>query len=628
MKYHSLFKHSSLAIFVATTFNVTATTPESYSLVNKTLVKKASDNEISVDETIVVTANRTIQVSKDTLSSISILSRDDIESSPAQSVGELLSEVNGLQVSNEGGAGQSASVYSRGTNTGHMLVIVDGQRISSATLGQVAFANISIDQIEHIEIIKGPRASIWGSDAVGGVIQIFTRQLNAGEVAFDLGLGNFSQQQLSLSTAIGHGDGATTVSVAHRHSEGYDVLESAEPDDDGYERSNYAVNGFQQLDPQWRIHWLAKYDKGNTEYDNKYGGANENSLTTMQWQVGAKQINQGWLQQFSLGQQDNETVHFGNGTQESAGSFFKTQRLKASWLGRSQLSQQLAATLGIDWISEEVKTKTAYDKTERDSRALFAHLGYDNDLIIAEGSLRLDDVQGVDSEVTYNVSVGYHLNNSSLVSLNFGHAFKAPSFNALYLPKTQYSYGNPDLIAETSDSIELLYKNSGEFVTTELSLYRTDIDNLIEWIEEANWVNHPLNIAKAKIKGAELTLEVDALGFNHVVQLAYVDAKNASDNTQLIRRAKHTASYQVAYDWQRFSVQANWQYRGKRQDSEYPATIELPSYSLVNASASYELDNQWQVGLKVNNIFDKEYVSANHYIGQPAQYLLTLSYRR
>lgn len=612
MKHNSLFKLTSLALFVGGTCNAMAATV---------------DDNIAV-ETIVVTATRTVQVTSDTLSSISILTRADIERSPAQSVAELLNQVNGLQMSQKGGAGQSASVYSRGTNAGHVLVIVDGQRISSATLGQVEFANISIDQIEQIEIIKGPRAAIWGADAIGGVIQIFTRQLDDGEVAFDLGLGNFSQQQLSLSAGIGHGDGATTFTLAHRHSDGYDVLDTGEPDDDGYERSSYSLKGFQQLDPQWQINWLAKYDRGNSDYDKSSGVNSKNSLTTTQWQVGAKQTHQSWLQQFSIGQQDNETVAFGNGTSEADGDLFKTKRLQANWLGRLEISQQFAATLGVDLINEEVVTKTNYAIAERDHSAVFTHLGYDNDLIIAEAALRFDDIEGFGSEVTYNASLGFHLNNHSLVSLNIGRGFKAPSFNDLYLPVSIYSYGNPDLVAETSNSIEVLYKNNGDLITTEFSIHQTDVDNLIEWVADQNFAYHPLNVAKAKIKGVELTLEAEALGLNHRLQLAYLDAKDASDNSPLIRRAKHTASYQLSYDWQRFGAQANLQYQGKRQDTEWPSTIELPSHTLVNLSAYYQLDEQWKFGLKANNIFDKDYVSANHYVGQPAQYLLTLSYRR
>lgn len=608
MKY---FKLTSAAVFACATLSV-----------------NASEQQVVVDETILVTASRSEQSTVDVLSSFSILTRSDIELSPAQSVAELLNEVNGIQISQQGGAGQTASVYSRGTNTGHILVVVDGQRINSATLGQVEFSNLAIDQIERIEIIKGPRASIWGSDAIGGVIQIFTRQLNGGEVALDLSLGNFSQQQLSASGAVSHGDGATTLTVSHRKSDGYDVFDLAESDADGYRRDNLAISGHQQLDQDWRVNWLVKYNEGDSEFDNLFGGANESSLTTSQWHISAKQLTQDWSQQFSVGQQRNEMISFGNGIKESDGSLFETQRLQANWLGHTQLSPELAATLGADFIREQVTTQTQYSLTKRDISAVYGHLIFDNDAVITEASLRYDDIENVGSEVTYNASAGLHLSSDSILSINLGHGFKAPGFNDLYYPKNAFSYGNPELEAETSDSIELLYKNQIGGIYTELSLYQTDIDNLIEWTPDQNFAYRPLNVATAKIKGAELTLQGQMLGLNHSLQLGYLDPKNANDDSQLIRRAKRTANYQLAYDWDNISLQASVHYQGKRRDIEWPSTIELPSHTLVHLSGHYRLDNQWTLGIKANNIFDREYVTANHYVGQPAQYLVTLSYRQ
>jgi len=591
-----------------------------------TLANQTSDN-IDETENIIVTANRTSQNSADLLSSVKVISRADINLSSANSVAELLNEVNGLQISQNGGAGQATSLFSRGTNSGHTLVIIDGQRISSATLGQVPFADLAIEQVERIEVIKGPRAALWGSDAIGGVIQIFTRKLADGEIAADLGFGNMSQQQLSISGALGHGDGSTTFTASTKSSDGYDVFEGAEDDDDGYNRENISIVGQQTLTPNWQLTWLAKYDQGESDYDNAFGGANESSFENQQWQLSAHQNDGNWNQNIFIGQQKNESSTFGNGVTEKEGTFFQTKRLQASWLGGYQLSNQVTANLGFDLIDEEVDSKTPYDVTQRDIKAAFTRLAFDNNNIILDGALRYDDIEGVDSEVTYNFSAGLRFAQDTLISLNIGSGFKAPSFNDLYYPEGLYSYGNPDLVAETSDSIELLVKSEFSNINAELSIFSTEIDNLIEWQPDENYAYHPINVNKAEIEGVELTLDSEFLGLNHQAQLSYLDAKDGNTKEPLIRRAKHTASYQVSQTWEKLNLLASVNYQGEREDSEWPGTITLPSHTLVNISAAYQVTTDWSVALKVNNLFDKDYVTNNNYIGQPVQYLFTVSYR-
>lgn len=578
-------------------------------------------------ETIVVTANRTPQNQSDLLSSVKVISRYDIELSSAKSVAELLNEVNGLQISQTGGAGQTTSLFTRGTNSGHTLVVIDGQRISSATLGSVSFADLATEQIERIEVIKGPRAALWGSDAIGGVIQIFTRQLEAGEVAIDLGLGNDGQQEATISSAIGHGDGSTTFTVSGKSSDGYDVYDLAESDDDGYSRENISIVGQQNLNQEWQVNWLAKYNQGLSEYDPSFGGANKNTFDTLQWQLSATQNTENWYQQLFIGQQKNESTTYGNGISEENGNTIETERLQGSWLASYQLTNELSSNFGIDLINEKVDSATNYVIDERDIHSVFARLAYDNDTIIIDGAVRYDDIENVDSEVTYSLSAGLRFAQDSLISLNIGSGFKAPSFNDLYYPNDGFSYGDPNLQAETSDSIELMVKSNFVGITTELSIYNTKIDNLIEWQPDQMFAYHPVNVNKAEINGIELTLAAQLLGLDHQLQLHYLDAKDDTTDEPLIRRAKRNASYQISQSWDKISLLASIHYQGEREDSEWPGTVTLPSHTIVNASAFYQLDEAWRLGIKINNLFDRDYVTNNHFIGQPAQYLLTVSYR-
>jgi vitamin B12 transporter len=204
----------------------------------------------------------------------------------------------------------------------------------------------------------------------------------------------------------------------------------------------------------------------------------------------------------------------------------------------------------------------------------------------------------------------------------------------LYFPESIYSYGNPDLVAETSDSIELLVKSELSGINAELSIYNTEIENLIQWQPDANFAYYPDNVDKAEIDGVELTLSAEFLGLNHQVQLNYLDAKDSNTNQPLIRRAKHTASYQISQHWEKLNLLASINYQGEREDAAFdpitfsPIRVLLSSHTLVNVSAAYQVTSDWSAALKVNNVFDKDYVTNSSYIGQPAQYLLTVSYRK
>jgi vitamin B12 transporter len=589
--------------------------------------KTLEKNEPIIEEIIVVTAIRTPQNSAEIMSSFAVMTREDIEQLPVSSVAELLNTVNGLQMSQNGGTGQTTSVFTRGTNAGHTLVVVDGQRISSATLGQVAFSNLSLDQIERVEVIKGPRTSLWGSDAIGGVIQIFTRQLNPGEASVDLGYGTQNIKQASISTAFAHGKGGTTITLAARAADGFDVFEPEEIDDDGYRRENISLIGYQNINAQWTVNWLAKYDQGNGEYDNSYG-ADENAFEAHQWQLSAQHNQENWYQEFRLGTQKNKSITFGKGISEQDGSFFETLRLQASWLGSYQLSPTVSSTSGIDLTKEKVDTVNAYNQDKRGLYAVFTHLNYDNNTQIIEGSIRYDDIEDVKSKLTYNASIGQRFSADTLLSLNMGSGFKAPSFNDLYYPTDEYSIGNPDLIPESSTSTEVLMKTSLVNIDTELSIYQTKIDDLIEWDLDQDYRYTPTNIAQAKIKGIELTFASEFFNVNHELQLGYVEAVNTTTNEPLIRRSKNSARYQLSRQWQQLKMLASINYQGEREDSQWPGTVTLKSYTLVNVSASYQINSAWTAGININNLLDKKYYSASNYVGQPAQYMLTVSYRQ
>ena len=235
---------------------------------------QANTNQASADdiEKISVTATRSAMNIDQVLTSQIVITRADIELSQAQSISDLLSTVAGIDIVKSGGKGQGTSVFMRGTNSDHTLVLIDGVRIGSATSGTATFNTISPEMIERIEIVKGPRAALWGSDAIGGVIQIFTRKLQAGEFFAGATLGSDKYQQLKAGIGFSHGDGFTSVNVNKVKSDGFDVKNDGEDDRDGYDFLSVAIRGQQKINTALTLDWLFTNDQGDNEYDSFYNG--------------------------------------------------------------------------------------------------------------------------------------------------------------------------------------------------------------------------------------------------------------------------------------------------------------------------------------------------------------------
>ena len=387
-------------------------------------------------ETITVTATRTSQDLESSLASINVINRADIEAIKPLSTLELLSTVAGLDISQQGGRGQSSSVFMRGTNANHTLVLVDGIRISSATLGTSDLQSIAPSQIERIEIVKGPRAAIWGSDAIGGVIQIFTRKTQG--VTLNASLGSEGYKGLSATVGFEHGDGSSTISLSREEADGFDVLANAEPDKDGFEHTTFTATGEQNVSNALQLTYLLQKNKGDNQYDNRFGGNNQVESDNYAWNLGANyQWAENNLVSVKVGQNQDSRLNYKAG--ENTDSLFETNRDQISIVNNSELTSDTALTYGVDYISESITTTVnqstpAYNEDKRNLVGVFAYGQHKVDQFTLEAALRYDDVENIDSEVTYNLGVGYDLTDNTKLAVNHSTGFKAPTFNDLYYP--------------------------------------------------------------------------------------------------------------------------------------------------------------------------------------------------
>ncbi|MEY8201256.1 MAG: TonB-dependent receptor [Colwellia sp.] len=593
------------------------------------------------DENIVITANRSIQDKFDTLAAVNIFTRENIDKIQPLSISDLLGRVAGISISTQGTSAHQSSVFVRGTNSDHILVLVNGVRVGSATLGVKSIADIPVQLVERVEVIKGPRAALWGSDAVGGVIQIFTRDLSAGEGQVGVKIGSNNLYQGYGALGFGNEKHSYTLSATAEKSDGFDVIVPDgssiftvdQNDEDGYDRQSVAISGTSQFTQAYALELNTQYDQGTTEIDaNPQYSGDENSYENYHFLLrNHLQLEQLYLQLgLSTSQDSTEDNYSKYNTQNSASnknSLFTTSREQVTALAQLPLADSSAVTAGVEWYTESIDSSNEYGETDRNAKAIFVTGRHDIELVKIEASIRYDKVGDIDGETTYQVAAGYQVNKQLLFSLSHGSAFKAPSFNDLYYPWS----GNPDLISETADSSEFLARFQNETLSAEISIYQADIDNLIEWapvdISDPFSPWKPSNVAQAKILGAEATFTADIYDANNTLTLSHVDAESKTTGRQLARRANFSANYNLVYPLNQLDFTFDINYQGSRYSNANDPVKKLKAYTLLDIGLNIRLNSQVSLLAKVTNLTDKDYQTASEYPGSERGYSLALDYK-
>ncbi|NTS77765.1 TonB-dependent receptor [Catenovulum sp. SM1970] len=585
-------------------------------------------------ERILVTANRTQEDSFLALSSHEVITAADIERLQPQNITEILDDVAGVSVASQGGGGQSSSVFMRGTNSNHVLILVDGQRISSGTLGTANYAAISPAQIERIEVVKGPRAALWGSDAIGGVIQIFTKQYKAGEGVVSATLGSNGYWQAQAAVGLGNSDHNVTLSASVEESDGFDVQDSdAKNDDDGYDRQAFVLNANSQLTDTFALGFIANYSQGGAEYDASR--ADENEFENYSTKL-ITTYNSGYLfVEASVGRTQDHSEAFGNGQAKKDATIYETARDSASLIADYQFSEATSVSAGADWYSEDISESTSsFSEEERDTAAFFVSARHDVNNFMLEAATRYDDVDGIDSETTYNASLGYRFEDTWVVSFNHGTGFKAPSFNDLYYPE-QWGYrGNQDLMPETSTTNEILIRNALDNAVLEVAIFQTDVENLISWtgqvVEGDTTWTQPVNVSEAEMKGIELTARITQEDWTYQAYVAYIKSEDAKTGDDLARRPELTANYSVSYALDAFTFDAKLSYRDD-SISEYTWStnepVEVDSFWTLDLGVNYLITDDWNVSLRGFNVSDEDTITVTGYNDEGAAFRLSTRYQ-
>lgn len=588
-----------------------------------------TQNPAQADQ-LVVTATRMAQTIDQSLVPVSVLTREDIDRSPATSLPELLSQLPGVDFSISGGYGKTSSLFMRGTSSGHTLVLIDGVKIGSSTLGLTPVEDVSLDQIERIEVVRGPRSSLYGSEAIGGVIQIFTKKPQEGMTgSARLGAGNHNTSEASASLGLGSEQGGMTVNLSRFKTDGIDSRLAYDADQDGYENNNASINVNKEIGDSTKIEFFAFRTEAKNEYDDYLQPNNDYSKKLQQTLAVnfSSALSETWDISGGINQHRDESEAF-----DSNPGQFRTKRHSADIKSDHYLSDTQVLTLGVDYLEDQVfKDGTNYDRTERTNKAAYGQWQGQLGRWSLLAGARHDDNESYGGKNTGNLNLGYQLSKSRRILVSYGTAFKAPTFNDLYF-SSGYAVGNIDLKPEESRSFELGYEFRKEQLSYGARVFRTDIDNLIEW----NWWDFypmkPFNVRSAEIKGLELEG-----GFVHDqwrgnVSATFLDPRDKDENKVLVKRARRTLQLDLSRRSESLVLSASLLAQGDRY-TDADNTAKLPGYAIVNLKTRYELAKNWALEAKVNNVFDKKYstnvdFASNQYPGLDRTYLLSLSYNR
>ncbi len=551
-------------------------------------------------DAVIVTATRTAQTVDQSLASVTVINHEEIERSQAKSIEELLTGLAGIDASTKGGYGKVSSLFLRGTNSNHVLVLIDGMQVGSATLGTTSFEFLPLDQIERIEIVRGPRSSLYGAQAIGGVIQIFTRQGGKKyQTRLKLGAGSNNLKKASVNTSGSHGNSRYSYSLSSLKTDGFDARDDTEFDEDGYSNLSGSVQFRHDFDSGLSVDARIMQAQGDTEYD----GSRQNSSDFVQRSSGVTlsyPFSENWFSALKTGTSLDNSKNFLNGTQAST---FITKREFANWQNDITLGRLGLLTAGIDYQNDKVESTSAYPFTERDNTGLFVqHQGQirRNDLAV---SLRLDDNEVYGEQTTGSFAWGYSLPNNMRITASYGTAFKAPTFNDLS--------ANLEIKPEESETAELGLEHTHDWGLIALNTYVTKINKLISWrpTDEGPWA--PFNDDNAKIRGAELRASADIMGWNSRVEFSWQDPRNQDTGEPLFNRTQRSARIDMDRQFGKFTTGLTLIAQGTRQDAA--VTQPLAGYGIVNLRTSWAISKQWTLKGNIKNLGDKDYETVANY---------------
>ena len=578
-------------------------------------------------EQITVTANRFETPLTQAGSSVLVISALEIEAMQASTLADVLKLSNGIQLLQSGGPGKTASLFIRGAQTRHALVLIDGVRVNENTAGGANIADLSLDQVDRIEIVKGAQSALYGSDAIAGVIQVFTkRPVKEGfSGVLNLQAGTKEHQRENLYLSSKQGDWDYGFSYSHYGIGDYSIAPGDEKDPFKSDSLTGRL-GFALPDKKGRIDWNVRVQKNKTDLDGGWGlpeddpdrlQKNESLITDLSWHHVFSNLYQ---HQLSASYVSMDATGEDNGAQWFQ---YKNQTTRLEYQATLQFQPAFKLVSGLSHENQAGQNAGNYEKITVTNQALYSEAIwiYKEKTQLTAGG-RYDDNESFGSESTYRLTLNQGFAESTHLHASYGTGFKAPALNDLYWPSSPWSAGNPDLLAETSKGYDLgIHHAIGSLWDIDVTWFHDQVTNLIIWAPDENYVWKPMNLQESDIQG----LEVSSIGrLAHFLDVnlhyTFLDAMDGTTQNRMDYRPKHQGGLALTCRFPKnTTLRLDWSHVGERLENIIEEGLTLDAYNKLDLSLDYKMNSKLRFLLHVDNLTDSDYQDYTGY-GTPGRY--------
>ena len=575
--------------------------------------------------TTVVTATRSEMPLDETLADVRVITEAQISNSAGRSLAEVLQRFAGVQMSSNGGRGNTQSVYIRGSK--QVVLLVDGVRFGSATLGTPTLESLPLEAIERIEVVHGPASALYGSDAIGGVIQIFTKQgkgvkqafvphaaLTWGRAGYKKADGGFAGEQsgwnysLNMARVIDPGFSATNRKSAEFRS-----------DADKFNQTSVTAALGYAFNADWRLDANLMRADSYSEFDQDYifmpdwsmplvnGSYNEFRAATSQLKLSGR-LSANWNSTLSVSRSNDKqrSHHRLEGRTDRYQDLFQTEQTEYKW-GNEIKTPVGMVVAGLERLEQQIASSERYDHKDRSTNAAYAGLNGSHAAHSWQLNLRRDDNSQFGGYNTWGIGYGYEVLSGLRARVARASSMKAPTFNDLYYPMS----GNPNLQPESSKGNEIGLDWSVGGHEFKLTGFDNKVKNLISWADDGSGMWFPFNIDSARLKGWSLGYRTQWQGWNLSARYEHLDAVDGKGQRLTDRLPEHQATLSVDKHIGAWKFGTSALYAGKRTDKQ--GTVDLGGYTTVDLHAEYQFAKDWAVQARVANLTDKVYETAYGY---------------
>ena len=577
---------------------------------------------------VFVTATRTSIPKKNVIADITLISEEEIKLAGSSSLPELLQRQPGIEISNNGGQGKVSTLFLRGASSTHSVILLDGIRIDSATAGLTAIENIPLSQIEKIEIVRGPASSLYGQDAIGGVIQIFTKKgLNGFKPYISFGYGKYNTS--IAQGGIRGGDDTTSyaINLSSQNSRGFSAFEpNTNPaataniynlDKDGYRNKSVSASLSHKINEKLDINFQYFLSQGKNKYDNRYANYDPNidwKNTQDQESLSGtfnSQLTNYWKSSFRVGLGIDDYVEkqrYISGATREVDNVYKTIQNQITWQNDILLPLGSLVLL-YDKLDQKINvTDTSYSKKDRQNDAYMIGYNLNQANHNFQANVRKDFNSVYRDATTGNIGYSYAIDSNWSIASSFGTAFRSPTFNYLYAG----SYANPDLQPEKSKNIEaqLKYQSDAEFFS--FVTFKNKITDFI--ISDGTTGYRPYNINTAEIYGATVSSSHFMNHFQVKSSFTVQSPMNESADKYLPRRSNFFGTVGLNYFIQNWNLGFEATGSGNRYN-DAANLFNIPGYIKTNLFVDYQINKNLTMNARVDNVLGKNYTYA--YEGNP-----------